>query len=125
MPGSWSVKLDTSSGDMNEFAHGKGDTQFMNLAFNLNPALLLTIPYSTLGAGLIILPTKDPNAAIVTFSVVSAVGQAGTSASKIWIQTPCLLTSRPGSEPIFSGSPATSWSGGSIPTETSPRWTRG
>ena len=72
-------KLDTTSGDMNEFAHGKGDTQFMNLAFNLNPALLLTIPYSTLGAGLIILPTKDPNAAIVTFSVVSAVGQAGTS----------------------------------------------
>ncbi len=72
-------KLDTTSGDMNEFAHGKGDTQFMNLAFNLNPALLLTVPYSTLGAGLIILPNKDPNAAIVTFSVVSAVGQAGTS----------------------------------------------
>ena len=72
-------KLDTTSGDMNEFAHGKGDTQFMNLAFNLNPALLLTVPYSTLGAGLIILPNKDPNAAIVTFSVVSAVGKASTS----------------------------------------------
>jgi porin len=72
-------KLDTTSGDMNEFAHGKGDTQFMNMAFNLNPALLLTVPYSTLGAGLIILPTKDPNAAIVTFSVVSAEGKATTS----------------------------------------------
>jgi porin len=72
-------KLDTTSGDMNEFAHGKGDTQFMNLAFNLNPALLLTVPYSTLGAGLIILPTKDPNAAIVTLSVVSAEGKASTS----------------------------------------------
>jgi len=72
-------KLDTTSGDMNEFAHGKGDTQFMNMAFNLNPALLMTVPYSTLGAGLIILPTKDPNAAIVTFSVVSAEGKASTS----------------------------------------------
>ena len=72
-------KMDTSSGDMNEFAHGKGETQFMNLAFNLNPALLLTVPYSTLGAGLVILPTKDPKAAIATFSVVSTVGEAGTS----------------------------------------------
>jgi porin len=72
-------KLDTTSGDMNEFAHGKGDTQFMNMAFNLNPALLMTVPYSTLGAGLIILPTKDPHAAIVTFSVVSAKGEADTS----------------------------------------------
>ena len=72
-------KLDTTSGDMNEFAHGKGDTQFMNMAFNLNPALLMTVPYSTLGAGLIILPTKDPHAAIVTFSVVSAEGEADTS----------------------------------------------
>jgi len=72
-------KLDTSGGDMNEFAHGKGDSQFMNLAFNLNPALLLTVPYSTLGAGLIILPTKDPHAALVTFSVVSAEGKASTS----------------------------------------------
>lgn len=72
-------KLDTSGGDMNEFAHGKGDTQFMNLAFNLNPALLMTVPYSTLGAGVIVLPTKDPHAAIVTLSVVSAIGKASTS----------------------------------------------
>jgi len=72
-------KLDTSSGDMNEFAHGKGDSQFMNLAFNINPALLLTVPYSTLGAGVIILPNKDPHAALVTLSVVSAEGKASTS----------------------------------------------
>jgi porin len=44
-------KLDTTSGDANEFAHGKGDTQFMNLAFNANPVILLTVPYSTLGEG--------------------------------------------------------------------------
>ena len=72
-------KMDTTGGDMNEFAHGKGESQFMNLAFNLNPTLLLTVPYSTLGAGVIILPNKDPNAALITLSVLSAVGQAGTA----------------------------------------------
>ena len=59
-------KLDTTSGDANEFAHGKGDKQFFNLAFNINPALLLTVPSSTLGAGIIILPTKDPKQAVIT-----------------------------------------------------------
>lgn len=72
-------KMDTSSGDMNEFAHGKGDSQFMNLAFNLNPALMMAVPYSTLGTGLVILPAKDPNAAIITLSVLSANGKANTS----------------------------------------------
>jgi porin len=72
-------KLDTiSNGDDNEFAHGKGDTQFFNLAFNLNPTLAIAVPYSTLGAGIIVLPTKDPAAAIVTFSVVQANGTAST-----------------------------------------------
>ncbi len=71
-------KLDTMSGDDNAFAHGKGDTQFLNLGFNINPALLVT-PYSTLGAGAIVLPTKDPNAAIVKLLVLSASGKATTS----------------------------------------------
>jgi porin len=72
-------KFDTTSGENNEFAHGKGDTQFLNLAFNLNPALLLAVPYSTLGAGMIILPTRDPNVAIVNLTVVSTEGKADTS----------------------------------------------
>ena len=59
--------LTDTSGDMNEFAHGKGDIQFMNMAFNINPVVSLIVPYSTLGAGLIILPTKDPKAAIINF----------------------------------------------------------
>lgn len=69
-------KLQTvSSGDMNEFAHGKGDTQFFNLAFNMNPVGLV-IPYSTLGAGAIVLPTADPDEAIINFNVFSATGTA-------------------------------------------------
>jgi len=71
--------LTSTSGDMNEFAHGKGDTQFMNTAFNINPVTLLTVPYSTLGAGLIVLPTKDAQAAIVNFFVLQTNGQANTS----------------------------------------------
>jgi porin len=69
----------SNSGDMNEFAHGKGDTNFMNLAFNVNPVLLTTVPYSTLGTGLIALPTKDPTQAIVSFLVLSSTGKASTS----------------------------------------------
>ncbi len=68
-------KLDTTSGDANAFAHGKGNEQFLNLAFGLNPAILTT-PYSTLGGGLILLPTKDIQ---VTFMVFDPNGRADTS----------------------------------------------
>jgi len=68
--------MDTTSGDANEFAHGKGDTQFFNLAFNFNPTPILAGPYSTLGAGIMVLPTKDPNAAILSVSVISTDGKA-------------------------------------------------
>jgi porin len=69
-------KLDTTSGDANEFAHGKGDTQFFNLALNFNPVALLAGPYSTLGGGVTVLPTKDPGAAIISLSVISSDGEA-------------------------------------------------
>ena len=72
-------KLDVTSGDANEFAHGKGDMQFMNLAFNFNPVPLVTTPYSTLGTGLLLLPTKDPRAAAISFMVLQANGQASRS----------------------------------------------
>jgi porin len=70
--------LTSTSGDMNEFAHGKGDDNFMNLAFNINPAAVL-IPYSALAAGVIILPGKTPHDAIVTLSVLDAEGSPGTT----------------------------------------------
>jgi len=68
-------QLDTTSGDANDFAHGKGDTQFFNLAFNFNSVALVAVPYSTLGAGVIVLPNKDPNAAILNFNVLQANGR--------------------------------------------------
>jgi len=72
-------KLDTTMGDANEFAHGKGDTQFFNVAFNVDPAVGLTTPYSNLTAGVLILPTKDPNEAIMDFLVFDSNGQANRS----------------------------------------------
>jgi porin len=67
------------SADMNEFAHGKGDSNFMNMAFNANPLPIFTMPYSTLGTGLIVLPTKDPKQATVTLFVMPANGVPTTS----------------------------------------------
>lgn len=72
-------KYDTMSADANEFAQGKGDIQFMNLAFNINPTALVSAPYSPLGGGLIILPTKDPTEAILNFLVIQSSGNASTS----------------------------------------------
>jgi porin len=71
--------ITSTSGDMNAFAHGKGDTQFMNLALNVNPVLIFTVPYATLGTGVIVLPTKNPKEAIVSFLVLQANGQPNTS----------------------------------------------
>ena len=72
-------KLDITSGDMNEFAHGKGDTQFFNLAFNFNPIAALTVPYTPLGFGVIALPTGDPKVAVVTLFALDANGEANRS----------------------------------------------
>ena len=46
-------KVETASGDANAFAHGKGNTGFLNSAFAFNPVLAVEAPYSTLGAGVI------------------------------------------------------------------------
>src|SRR5262249_33540193 len=67
------------SGGFNEFARGKGDRQFFTPASNKNPPALMVVPASTLGAGAIVLPTKDPSAATVSFSVLSSTGKASTS----------------------------------------------
>ena len=49
-------KLDTLGGDPNEFASGRGATEFMNANLIFNPALALRLPYSTLGVGIIWMP---------------------------------------------------------------------
>jgi hypothetical protein len=54
-------KLDLfGNGDMNEFATGRGRTQFMNWSLNYGTSQLL-IPASTLGVGMVILPSERWN----------------------------------------------------------------
>jgi porin len=65
--------------DDNEFAAGLGDTQFLNNALTGNPVTSLVTPFSTLGAGAIVLPTADPNDAIVYFSILQTNGKASSS----------------------------------------------
>lgn len=65
-------KMDTTGGDMNEFAHGKGEDKFLNMAFNFNPILGLT-PCSTLGVAAIFMPDKD---ILFTFAVLGPAGEA-------------------------------------------------
>jgi len=52
-------KLDLfEHGDLNEFASGRGRTQFVNYNFNFGTPTLL-VPASTLGAGVLYLPNKN------------------------------------------------------------------
>jgi porin len=60
-------KLDTLDADPNEFASGRGKSQFMNANFLFNSVVALRLPYSTLGAAVLWLPTHNitVNASII------------------------------------------------------------
>ncbi|MFT7643054.1 MAG: porin [Pirellulaceae bacterium] len=66
-------KLDTMDGDMNAFAHGRGKNQFMNTALAINPLALRTVPYSTYGAGFLLLEGTEP---IFSFMAIDPVDHA-------------------------------------------------
>ncbi len=51
-------KYQTLDGDPNEFASGRGRSQFMNFNFIASGVSALTIPYSTLGGGIVWMPTE-------------------------------------------------------------------
>jgi porin len=68
-------KIDTFSGDANAFAHG-WKTQFMSAGFGPNPVTFNTIPYSTLGAGFLLLPTES---VVFNFSALSPGGTANSA----------------------------------------------
>lgn len=73
-------KLQTLDGDTNAFASGRGKSQFLNTNLVLNPVTLRTIPYSALGGGIIVLPTKDPDKMMFTLTALDPNGvpdQAG------------------------------------------------
>ncbi len=109
-------KLDTLDGDMNAFAHGRGKNQFMNTAFVVNPIAFRTVPYSTYGAGLMLLEGQEP---IFSFMVLDPVdhategptdlfGEGVTLASELRLPTNFL--GRPGHQ-LIGGS----WSSREVP----------
>ncbi|MFN8390128.1 MAG: carbohydrate porin [Bdellovibrionota bacterium] len=51
--------------------------QFFNLAFGVNPVQLAMAPYKSLGAGLILLPTKNPNDMILSAVVMNHEDSSG------------------------------------------------
>jgi len=69
-------KMDTLDGDMNAFAHGRGKTQFSNIAFVFNPIAAMTVPYSTLGAGFVVLNQGEQ---IFQFNVLNSNDTTGTA----------------------------------------------
>jgi porin len=73
-------KLDTLDADPNEFASGRGTSQFMNANFIFNPTLALRLPYSTLGAGVIWMPIPPgPRGGITVNSSVVNTGDSSLS----------------------------------------------
>ena len=73
-------KLDTLDGDLNEFASGRGTSQFMNANFIFNPVLALRLPYSTLAAGVILMPIPPgPKGGITVVSTVMNTQDSSTT----------------------------------------------
>lgn len=63
-------KINTLDGDPLCFAAGRGKRQFFNTSFVFNPVLARTVPYTTLGAGVVVLSEKlEP---VFAFSVMDA-----------------------------------------------------
>lgn len=69
-------KVQTLDGDPNEFAGGRGRSQFMNSNFVFNSAGALTVPYSTLGAGILWAPHQQ---VLITSSLFNTSDSSTTS----------------------------------------------
>jgi len=82
-------KLDTTGGDANEFAHGRGDDKFMNMAFSFNPVVATLAPYAPLGMSLLFLPHED---VIYSFAVVDTQGLPNTAGFNTLFQDPTTVT---------------------------------
>jgi len=70
-------KLQTLDGALNAFASGRGKSQCLNLNFVATPVTLRTIPYSALGGGIIVLPTKTNMFSLTALDPNGTPDQAG------------------------------------------------
>ena len=73
-------KMDILDGDPNEFASGRGTSQFMNANFVFNPTLALRLPYSTLAAGVAWLPIPPgPNGSLTVVNTIMSTKDSSTT----------------------------------------------
>jgi porin len=82
-------KLDTTGGDDNEFAHGRGDDKFMNLGLSFNPVAMKLAPYAPLGMSFLFLPHKD---VVYSFAVVDPQGLPTSAGFNTLLKDPTALT---------------------------------
>jgi porin len=68
-------KIDIFGGDANAFAH-EFKTQFMNAGLGPNLALAMTVPYTPLSAGFVLLPAES---VVFNFAVLSPTGTANSA----------------------------------------------
>jgi len=68
-------KIDVFGADANAFAHDFA-TQFMNAGFGPNLIAAMTVPYTPLGAGIILLPTES---VVLNVSALSPTGKGNTA----------------------------------------------
>jgi len=74
-------KMDTLDGDNNVFVGSRGKENFMNPAFVFNPVTLRTVPYSSMGGGVLFMfpDASDPDPTTIQFAVLGANGQPNTA----------------------------------------------
>jgi porin len=70
-------KIQTLDGDPNEFASGRGRSQFMNASFVFNPVTAVAVPYSTLGAGVVYMPSPQFTLTSTFFNTADASTTTG------------------------------------------------
>jgi porin len=69
-------KIETLDSDLNEFASGRGNTQFLNLNLVFNGTLEL-LPYCTLATGVLWMPTKQVTVSSSLFNTADASTSSG------------------------------------------------
>ncbi len=72
-------KMDAFDGDKNAFAHGRGKDQFMNVGLVANPIGFRTIPYSTYGAGIMLLDGLEPIFSLIAMDSVDHATKGPTN----------------------------------------------
>ena len=72
--GVFAGKLQTMDGDQNDFASGRGKTQFMNVAFVANPGVFRTVPYSSYGVGCVVLGADQQP--LLTFTAIDPIDRS-------------------------------------------------